>query len=100
VAPPKTSSGRGPWILSLADRSSTELEGSAHVVDGQLRVVSDDVLERLALSDESDHRRDRNTSATKARHTAHDAVVGDDAGLGHGFSVGPWPAQAGARTRS
>ncbi len=60
-----------------------------HVVNRQLRVVGQELVERVTLSEEADHRGDRDAGTTNARHTAHDVVVGDDAGLGHAFSVGP-----------
>lgn len=49
-----------------------------------LRVVGEDLVGGLSLGQEPDDGGDRDPGATHAGKAAHDAVVGDNAGLGHG----------------
>ena len=51
-------------------------------------IVDQNLLDRPPQRDKPDDRGNRDAGAANARDTAHDAVIGDDARLGHGTSVG------------
>lgn len=70
-----TSRGQSQRKLALVDRVRGEPERSENVVTGERRIVGEDLIETVALSEQADNGGNGNSRTSDARDTAHHPVV-------------------------
>jgi hypothetical protein len=83
----ETSFTGGERKNSFPNRLGGEEERFANVASVEIRIERENVLRRLAFSDESDDRRDRDPKAAQAGDASHLARIGRNSLEVHGASL-------------